>query len=462
MYNFRKITIGYAPTRRFDFPPKELAYENSLKIKERVFPIFEKLGDVEIVDLTSVNDEGLLYSMGGADQAVELFKEKKVDALFIPHANFGNEAAVIRVCKELKVPVLIWAPRDPAPPGGYCYRQTDSQCGLFATTTGLLREKIPFTYIENCWLDDARLEEQIENFVRTVCAVKAFKNLSIAQIGPRPRDFVCLKTDESELVNKFGIDVIPFDGVEYVAEFNRVLKEEKEEVNKLMQETSEFFKDMSISRERAESIAAIELAIRNLSNSQHCTVVAADCWYANKYLKGAHPCFAFGNLTEKGMPVACEMDIYGAITQALIAGVSRCESASFFADLTIRHPENDNAELLWHCGPFPKSLAKPSCNPDLTDDCMGRFEIADGDVTIARFGGIDGDFSLFCGEGKGVDGPVTGGTYMWMEVSDWPKWERKLMYGPYPHHVCGIHGKYKAALQEACRYINIRFDDPEC
>ena len=57
-----------------------------------------------------------------------------------------------------------------------------------------------------------------------------------------------------------------------------------------------------------------------------------------------------------------------------------------------------------------------------------------------------------------MDGPVTGGNYIWVEVSDWPKWERKLMYGPYIHHACGIHGKYAKVLQEACRYIGVEAD----
>ena len=60
---------------------------------------------------------------------------------------------------------------------------------------------------------------------------------------------------------------------------------------------------------------------------------------------------------------------------------------------------------------------------------------------------------LFADQAVGVDGPVTNGNYVWVETTDWPKWERKLMYGPYIHHICGIHGKYADVLKEACRYI---------
>jgi hypothetical protein len=40
-----------------------------------------------------------------------------------------------------------------------------------------------------------------------------------------------------------------------------------------------------------------------------------------------------------------------------------------------------------------------------------------------------------------------------MEVDNWDKWERKMIEGPYIHHVSGIYGKYANILQEACKYI---------
>nr|WP_302142782.1 sugar isomerase [uncultured Schaedlerella sp.] len=458
MYNFRKLVLGYAPTRRFDFPEPKNAYENSVKIKKRVYDILKGMGDIEIIDLSFLNEEALLYQECDVERAAEEFTAKKVDALFIPHANFGCEEVVVKLCRKLKLPVLIWGPRDDAPPGGYCYRQTDTQCGLFATTMGLLRENIPFSYIENCWLDSPILDQELEKFIRVACAVKSVKNMKICQIGPRPRDFLSVIVDEAAMVNQLGIDLVPVDGTELISEMEHLMKNKNSEVQKLVKETREKFGCYTISDGHAEKLAAVELAILNLAEKYGCTVAAGDCWYATKLAYGTNPCFAFGNLTEKGLPTVCETDVYGAVTAGLLAGVSRYETPSFTADMTIRHPENDNAELLWHCGPFPRSLAKEECRPELNDSCMGRYEIRGGDVTIARLGSLNGKFKLFFGEGKGVDGPVTGGNYLWFEADDWAKWERKLMYGPYIHHTCGIHGRYAQSLQEACRYLNIEAD----
>jgi len=120
--------------------------------------------------------------------------------------------------------------------------------------------------------------------------------------------------------------------------------------------------------------------------------------------------------------------------------------------VTIRHPTNDNAELLWHCGPFPKSLAK-----DYSKRCLveghGQWELKGGDITVARFDAIKGKYSLFAGQAVGTEGPSTQGNYIWIETDDWPKWERKLVCGPYIHHVAVIHGKFLSVLDEACKYM---------
>ena len=64
------------------------------------------------------------------------------------------------------------------------------------------------------------------------------------------------------------------------------------------------------------------------------------------------------------------------------------------------------------------------------------------------------------GEGQGVDGPHTKGTYVWFKVEDWPRWEEKFIRGPYIHHVTGVHGNASPVLYEACRYIDGLEPDP--
>ncbi len=224
-----------------------------------------------------------------------------------------------------------------------------------------------------------------------------------------------------------------------------------------MAETDAALRCQRMTADERVNNAAFELALSRLGEKFQLRIMAGDCFVITPQLYNALPCFAFGNLTEKGFPVVCEGDVYGAVSTLLLTGAARAQTPSFTADITVRHPTNDNAELLWHCGPYPKSLARKDRPAEMDEQCMGRYEIRGGDITVARFGGLDGQYSLFAGEGRGVDGPVTGGNYVWLEARNWKEWERKLMYGPFAHHIAGAHGRYCAALSEACRYLNIAF-----
>ena len=57
------------------------------------------------------------------------------------------------------------------------------------------------------------------------------------------------------------------------------------------------------------------------------------------------------------------------------------------------------------------------------------------------------------GQARSTPGPYTLGTYLWVEMNDWPAWEERIVRGPYVHHVAGIHGSYAPALYEATRYL---------
>ena len=86
-------------------------------------------------------------------------------------------------------------------------------------------------------------------------------------------------------------------------------------------------------------------------------------------------------------------DIHGAISSVIAQAASFDEKPVFFADLTIRHPEDDNAELLWHCGPFPLSLKKEGSKAYVSNQLIleggcpgtGNWEIKGGNLSIVIF-----------------------------------------------------------------------------
>ena len=298
-------------------------------------------------------------------------------------------------------------------------------------------------------------------FLRAAAVVKALKGLRIAKIGARPSSFMSVMTDEAALLNRFGIITVPIAPTAIVSLAKKIVEENGDAFKAYFADLTSRIDFSKMEENDAKLVAGIKMATKELMLQNGCTVGAMECWSAFNGIAGVPPCMTLGEMADEGLPIACETDVNGAITLAILRAVGLYENSQFFADLTIRHPQNDNAELLWHCGPFPYSLKAEDCAACMSTRGQECWELKQGPITIARFDDLAGDYYLFAGEGKSTTGPETTGTYVWFEVDDWAKWEDRLMYGPYIHHVGGMYGNYQAALKEAARYLGLIYDHPD-
>ena len=448
-----KIKLGYAPTRRSIFSAADASKYRDL--------IAEKLKelDIDFVDIDDINEEGLLYDDNDVKKIAEKFKKEGIDGLFLPHCNFGTEYVCARLAKELNVPVVLWGPLDERPDKNGI-RLRDTQCGLFATGKILRRFRIPFTYLTNCRLDDPVFERGLRDFISVCNVVKVFKNMRILQISTRPFDFWTTMCNEGELLEKFNIQLAPIPMTELIEEVKYVKTDE----NKLKDMISYINNNMDVmvKENEVENVAALTIAMENLIEKYGCQAGAIQCWNALQKELGIMPCASNAILNEKGIPIVCETDIHGAITALMVEAAGMDEARGFFADWTIRHPDIKNGELLQHCGPWPISVAneKPKLTYPLAFDYPGSLtaEAKLGDITLCRFDGDNGEYSLLLGNAKGVDGPKGMGTYLWIEVDNIKRLEAKIVEGPYIHHCVGIHKNIVPVLYEACKYIGIKPD----
>ncbi|BCJ95991.1 fucose isomerase [Anaerocolumna cellulosilytica] len=449
----KKIKLGFAPTRRSIFSAPDAVKYADLTRKR-----LKELG-VEIVDITDINEEGLFYDEADRIKIMDKFRKEGVDGLFFPHCNFGTEYVVARLAREMNLPVLLWGPRDERPDEDGI-RLRDSQCGLFATGKVLRRFQVPFTYLTNCRLTDTEFERGIRNFLAVCSVVKTFRSIRILQIAPRPFDFWSTMCNEGELLERFNIQLAPIPMPELIQEVKKV-KAEGKEILEVVAYCKEAM-NIKVGEEQLESIAALKVAMKRLADKYGCKAIAIQCWNALQGEIGIMPCAANSLLNEEGIPVVCETDIHGAITSLMVEAAGMDEARSFFADWTVRHPDNENGELLQHCGPWPISVAqeKPTIGYPLAFDYPGAVEAQAkfGNMTLARFDGDNGEYSLLLGNAKGVEGPYTKGTYVWVEVANLKRLEDKLVCGPYIHHCVGIHKNVVPVLYEACKYIGVTPD----
>ncbi len=455
MLNYQ-VKIGLVPIRR-DVTPRpgifnwEKAEERGRKIVNYLEEKYAGEDNITFVDLKGINDVEVLYNESDALKVIERFQTEKVDAIFIINCNFGNEEVAAQVASALNKPVLLWGPLDEeyAPDG---MRFTDSQCGLFGISRQLQRCNVPFTYIENCSCEEELFHEEFCRFVSVSCMVKNFRGLRVAQVGMRPKPFCSVIFNEGELLQRFGIQVIPVNLAVVIDKYNRILAERDEELEagaKLLE--SRYVMD-DLTASLLKKVYAFVLLYQDIFKEYNVQAVSAECWTAMQLAVGAMPCTAYSILADMGYIVSCESDMHGAITMALLSCASLGKKVPFFGEFTVRHPEDKNVELLWHCGPFAYSLKKPS---SVAKEVNMRqwFEVKEGKYTVARMDQEDGRYSVLSGTCESAEGPYTFGTYLWAKFDDLSKWEHKLIEGPYIHHMAEIEGDYTKELKEFCKYI---------
>lgn len=458
--NKTKVKIGFAPTRRNLFSA-DAAIEYANLTREKM----NALG-LDYVDILDINEEGLLFNDEGVNKIAEKFKEEKIDGLFIANENFGNEWAVSRLAKKLDVPVLLWGPKD-EPPAEDGSRLRDTQCGLFAIGKVLRRFNVPFTYIKNSDIDSEEFSRGLTDFIKVCNVVKTFKNTRILQIGPRPFDFWSVIANEGELLEKFNISLSPVPLQELYQEMDKVKAEEAHEVEEIMT----YFKEYTIvevEETDLETIAVLTVALKNLADTYGCNAGTIQCWTALQDEIGILPYASISYLQEIGLPFSVETDIHGAITQLLAEAATMGAEKAMLVDVNCRHPEEENGELIQHlgvCALESNSKGKPILpTSHFVFDYPGSvgFEAKEGKYTVCRFDGDHGEYSLLMGTATTMDGPYNQGTFTYFEFENLNRFESKLVYGPYIHHVSAIREDIVPILYEATKYIGIEpdFYDP--
>ena len=457
MYN--KVTLGFCPIGKFVFSHEDAMLHKALiekKMKEM---------DIRYVSIDSVIEDGIIRGNENVDAAVQYLGMQKVDCLFIPHCNFGTESAAGLIAKKLGVPTLLWGPMDKGPLEDGT-RLRDSLCEMFASSKVLKKLGVPFTYIENCNIEDDAFEKGLDIFIRVSNVLKKLNGAKIGMIGNRIDFFWSTIVDESDLLQKFGIEVLPVD----LAKIIRLTKElASKKRNTYLKEISEISKKLdifSLTEQGMLHILALRDVLYNFAIDNGLTALAIESFMT--LVEELNVCISFSQalISDMGIPCVSESDIHGAVSSIIIEAAGLNMTPSFFADLTIRHPENNSGLLLWHDS-FPLSLKDPQCRGSLGSHWilpnfkqgMCHWKLANGDITIMRFDGDGGDYRLLAKKCRTVPGPYTQNTYVWVEMDNWKSFEEKIIYGPYIHHTSCIYGNHERVLEEACKYLKcVEFD----
>ena len=466
MMNYN-VKIGLVPMRRntTDRPKGTfLTWYSAEQRGERFVKYIEEnftTDKVSFVDSKGLGHKDLIYDDKSAEEMIARLKDSDVDAVFIINCNFGNEEAAADIAKAIGKPVLLWAPLDDE----YYVdgmRPTDSQCGLFGVSRQMQRFHIPFSHLPCCEVESEEFKEGFESFVRVACMVKNFTGMRIGQVGARPAPFFSVIWNEGELMEKFGIKLIPINFAIIEQRMNAVLEEKPAEMDEIADYIKNNYTLDDLTPAYVERMAAMTVMYKRLFDEFKLDVISAECWTATPVMfDGLAPCTVYGILNDMGYMISCESDIHCAMTMALLKCATLGEGKPLFGEFTVRHPENKNVELLWHCGPFPLSQ-KAESGVDSEARLVNQrswFRGKDGTYTAARLDQESGEYMILPMVVDTAEGPQTHGTYIWAEFDDLKKVEARLMDGPYIHHFVEMEGDYKKEIKEFCKYLpNLKYD----
>ena len=314
------------------------------------------------------------------------------------------------------------------------------------------RFHIPFSYIETSAVESDTFKAGFEKFTHVACMVNNFRGMRIAQVGMRPKPFCSVIFNEGELMEKFGLQIVPVNLAVIIDQYNKILREKEAELETGAKLLLSRYEMDDLTPPLLKKVYAFVLLYQWVFQTYNVQAVSAECWTAMQLGVGAMPCTAYSVLADMGYIISCESDLHGAISMAMLSCATLGEKIPFFGEFTVRHPENKNAELLWHCGPFAYSLKKDGC-PCKNVNMRQWFQVKDGQYTVSRFDQDNGDYSLLAGTCRTTDGPYTFGTYLWAQFDNLSAWERKLIEGPYIHHMAEIEGDVTEELREFTKYV---------
>ena len=459
-----KVKIGFAPLHR-DFFDESWAME----IRKRTLRALSEIEGIEVIvpneDLTK---GGLVRNDDDAEKVIRLFKDEDIAGVLLGTMTFGDEVAALKIAEAFRgMPIMLFGTKEPpfTPDGN---RRSDSFCGTLSISSGLHRRNIPFTFVGIISPEESAFLRAVEDFARTCSILKGFLGARIGLVGPRPERFETCVFNEVAMINHFGQEVI-YVSLGQLFEVMDSIKDDDAQLKAIINEMRAQADTSEVSDKAVLNMARLELALRRIIKEKKLQALALRCWLEIEEVYGISPCYVLGRLTDSGIMVACESDVYGALTMLIQYLASLRSTPPHFIDWTIQHQEKEDVFLAWHCGNAPPSLVRKEAKVKLRPHSIlsrvlgpertqgtGEFQLRPGPVTICRLIEHEGKFKILITKGEIMESHQSlRGSWSWVKVEDLDKLYRTLVEEGFTHHASMIHGDYVKPIADACKFLGI-------
>jgi len=459
-----KIKVGFVPAHREPFDE-----EWAVQMRRRCLDALSKVDELDIVAPDEkLTRNGLVRDDADAERTIQLFRGKGINGLIIGTMTFGDEVSALLVSSAFsKLPALLFGTKEgPFKPDGG--RRSDSFCGTLSISSGLCRRKIPFVFAGIVFPEESVFLDSIKNFARICSIVQGFIGAKMGLVGPRPERFETCIFSEDAMIKQFGQRVVPISLLDIVDRVN-ALRDDDPKVERIIKEMKKQADLTGLKEETVRKIAKLECVLKNFAEEKSLSGMGVQCWTAMQKVYGVSPCYAMGRLTDQGIMMSCEVDIYGTLTMLVQYLASLGTSPPHFIDWTIQHQEKENVFLSWHCGNAPPTLACEGCKVTIKHHSIlgevlgmersagtGEFQLKPGDATLCRLVEHDSKFKMLITRGEIIKTDQSlRGSWCWVKVPNLDLLYRTLVGEGFIHHASLVHGDYVEAIRDACRFLGI-------
>jgi len=275
----------------------------------------------------------------------------KFEGVILCLPNFGDENGAISALRDANVPILVQAYPDELGKMDFDSRR-DSFCGKLSIMDVFYQYGVKYTAFKPHTIHplDPRFIEQIKEFARVCRITNKMKRFSIGAIGARTTAFKTVRYDELTL-QKYGITVEALDLTEL---YSRVNKMDESRIASKAEALRNFTNFSCVPNDKVDTLAKISLAIDDIIKDYNLDCIALRCWEELEKDYGVSPCVLLGELNDRMIPAACELDVCNAVTMLALSEASLC--ASTCLDWNNNYEDDENKCILFHCGPVPQSL----------------------------------------------------------------------------------------------------------
>lgn len=412
-------------------------------------------------------------------KALEDVKANGCNALCVYLGNFGPEISETLLAKHFDGPKMFVAAAEGD--GDLIDGRGDAFCGMLNASYNLALRNVR-AYIPEYPVGTAEeCADMIHEFLPVARVAVGLSELKVISFGPRPLNFLACNAPIKQLYN-LGVEIEENSELDLFEAYHK--HDGDKRIDSVVQEMAQELGAGNTNSGMLPKLAQYELTLLDWIDEhkgyRKFTCIAGKCWPAFQTQFHFVPCYVNSRLTGRGIPVSCEVDIYGALSEYI--GTCISDDVVTLLDINNTVPRAMYDEFIkdkysykhtdtfmgFHCG---NTCSRKVCNPHLdfqrimarnlprefTDGTI-EGDLQPGEITFYRLQSTaDTILRAYIAEGEIL--PVATKSFGGIGVFAIPEMGRfyrhVLIEKNYPHHGAVMFGHYGKALFNALKYIGV-------